>query len=158
MTRTAAIGAAFALLMTSTAFAQTEGPQDTPAQIPPPPPALSGEALPPGPGEEGAGPGATGGDMQRDRRERRRARRGDDDRPGMRGRGMRRDYDEHHGMDGRHGGMRDSEGAFFRFNGADGGPTFVIQCADRDTTLECANAIAPLLERFLPDANRPGTP
>ena len=104
------------------------------------------------------GPGARSGDMQRDRRERRRARRGDDDRPGMRHGDMRRHHAEHHGMDRRGGGMRDSEGAFFRFNGGENGPTFTIKCADRDTTLECANAIGPLLERFLPNATQPGNP
>ena len=150
MKRTATIGAALLLLMSSAAFAQTEPPLEMPGQTAPPPPVLSGEALPPGPGEESMGPGASGGDMQRERRERRRARRGNDDGPGMHGHGMHRRYAEHHGMGGRRGGMRDSEGAFFRFRGVDGGPTVAIKCADRDTTLECVNAVMPMLERMLP--------
>lgn len=163
MTRPAAFAAALALLMTSTAFAQTTSPLESPGQTAPPPPALSGEAPPAGPamappGEAGpaGGPGSEiapdreRADMARDRRQaRREGRRGDDRRSWRERREMMR---AHHG-DGRGmRGMRGSEGALFRFRGGDDdGSSFVIRCAARDTTEECVEAIMPMLDRVLPD-------
>lgn len=39
-----------------------------------------------------------------------------------------------------------SRGAVFRFSRGEGGPMIVIRCAERDTTQECADAVAPMLE------------
>lgn len=152
MTRTAVIGAALALLMTSTAFAQTASPP-APGE-PVTPPALGNEApaedvmSAPGP-DDAMSPAPMDDDEARDdARERRsdgdrrgwRERRGDIERPGWRDRR------------GRHAGGRggrDSEGAFFRFRGADG-QTIAIKCATRDSTEECVEAIMPMLDRMLP--------
>lgn len=101
----------------------------------------------------------------RDRRPDRFAR-GEDDRRGWR-RGAGRDGDDeryewrnhHRGMMGpMMGGMGPgmgmrgvSEGAEFRFS-RDGGPTIVIRCAEQDTTQECADAIGPMLQMMLREA------
>jgi hypothetical protein len=70
---------------------------------------------------------------------------GDDDRYEWR--------DHHRGM-GRMMGMRDRgpQGAVFRFSRGEGGPSIVIRCADRDTTQECVDAIGPMLQMMLPNA------
>jgi hypothetical protein len=49
------------------------------------------------------------------------------------------------------GGRRSAEGASFEFSRGKGGPSVRIECADRDTTQECVDAIMPLLELVLPD-------
>jgi hypothetical protein len=92
----------------------------------------------------------------------------DDDRPRWRD-GDRRhrrwaerrgDRGEHHGrahrrmhamMHGRPDMQRGRQGASFRFSQGDGGPTIHIECADRDTTEECVEAVMPMLEMVLPN-------
>ena len=147
MTRTAVIGAALALLMTSTAFAQTSPPPGPGEPVPPPMLGDEGpaeSAVPSPEPDDAMGPASPDDEADDDARERR----GEGDRHGWRGRGGDR---ERHGWRHRHGGRSgyDSAGAFFRFRGADG-QTIAIKCADRDSTKECVEAIMPMLERMLP--------
>ena len=152
MSRSALIGAALALLMTSTAFAQTNPPGEPLGGAAPPPPELNVQPPPaPGPsGGEDADRGPMGGaEAGRDWPGPRR----DGDRRGWRGRYA--DADHHgrrHHLGGPHGWRGDREGAFFRFrSGEEDGPTLAIQCADRDTTQACVEAIMPMLDRLLDD-------
>lgn len=168
MTRIAITGAALALLMSGAALAQTNPPPmpQVPAAMPP-------VELQPTPGAEvpGSGPGdmpdqtmsTEGGDMATD--DMRRGRR-DRMRPrhhmgpeGWRDHGRggtgagRHPYGRDGGMRGHHGGRGGGEGrqgAEFTFSQGNGGPSITIRCANRDTTLECANAIMPMLEQMLP--------
>ena len=167
MKQSVTIAAAIYLLTSAAAFAQTEPSmpdatmapppdlQSTPQniEIPPPPAAEPGFDAPGGTAEAEA---AGDDDRGRARREWRRGRLVRED--GGRGRrGMG------HGMMGRgmgpygagHDGWRafedaGSRGARFTFSQGDGSPSVVIKCADEDSTLECANAVMPMLDRFLP--------
>ena len=154
MIRTTVIGAALALLTSAAAFAQSPAPGAPPEE----PPLLAQEAL--GAEPEGEAPPEAGMNNP-------------DQAGEMRGQGpMRagrggRHWREHHG--GPRRGWRDDDrggpgwraarrggdgGAFFRFS-SEGGPTIAIECADRDSTLECVNAIMPMLQRMLPDQGQP---
>jgi hypothetical protein len=164
MIRTATLGAALALLMTSAASAQTGEPPAA-GETPPPvvQPAEPGAApevtIEPAPAEEPDEPAmmmddpeeAMDGDRPHwrdgDRRHHRRAERrgGRDEHHGRGHRGM------HAMMQGMHHMQRGREGASFRFSEGDGGPTIRIECADRDTTQECVEAIMPMLEMVLPN-------
>ncbi len=156
MKKTALIGAAFALLMSSAAFGQQ--PPAPPAPLDSPPPVLAPEALAPEPeGDATAGAGmnepSTAGEMRgpRHMRSGRGGRNWRDHHAGMH-HGWR---DDHMGGPGWRAGRRDGDGgAFFRFR-SDNGPTIAIECADRDSTLECVNAIMPMLQRMLPDQGQP---
>ena len=84
-----------------------------------------------------------------------------DDRRGGRGGGdemLGKHVDGGH-RGGHHGDSRwdrddNDQGAVFRFQ-QEGGPSFRIKCAARDTTLECASAIMPMLDRLMP--TQPGS-
>lgn len=152
MKKTAATGAALALLMSTAAFAQQPPPPGNPLV---PPPLAAEEALGSAPAagtlsEPGMDNAAEAGEMR-------------DDRP-MRARHGGRHWRDHHGggRRGWHHEDRDGPGwraarrggdggAFFRFR-SENGPTIAIECADRDSTLECVNAIMPMLQRMLPAA------
>lgn len=67
------------------------------------------------------------------------------------------DWRDHHrggspmgdmGMRGRGG----PQGAVFRFSGGEDGPSITIRCANRDTTQECVDAVGPMLQMMLPNA------
>ncbi len=142
--------AAMALLTSSAALGQTEPPPPAPdvqpspnIEIPPPPAAEPGFDAPMSTMDDEA----AGDDAPSRRDEWHRGRRGGEARHHWR-RGM-----GHHGP--HHGAWRDfhgeeSRGAVFRLNLGPGSPNIVIKCADQDTTLECANAVMPLLNRVVP--------
>jgi hypothetical protein len=137
------MSAAFAVLLTSAAAAQT-APTPTPQEAPPAavqplePDAAAPPELPSGaaPGESAVDPADAMGRSDEHRR--------------MHWRHMR----ALRGMAERgreHGRRRSAEGASFEFSRGKGGPSIRIECADRDTTQECVDAIIPLLEMVLPD-------
>jgi hypothetical protein len=150
MKRTTVIGAALALLMSSPALAQQPPAPGDPLV---PPPLAAEEALGAVP-EAGTLPDAVMDDAGEMR----------DARP-MRARHGGRHWRDHHGS-GHRGWRNDDQdswraarrggdgGAFFRFR-SENGPTIAIECADRDSTLECVNAIMPMLQRMLPDQGQP---
>ncbi|MDQ3561260.1 MAG: hypothetical protein M3453_19210 [Pseudomonadota bacterium] len=173
MKRLAMIGAALALLMTTGAFAQTNPPP-----VPQGPAAMPPVELQPPPGAEipGSEPGGmpdqtmssrdgdmASDDMRQGRRDRMRPRHRmgpegwRDGGPRGMGEGRRHDRPDR-GMRDFHGGRGGArQGAEFTFSQGNGGPSITIRCANRDTTLECANAIMPMLEQMLP-APPPGAP
>jgi hypothetical protein len=143
MPRTAMMSTVFAVLLTSVAAAQT-APTPTPEEAPPAavepaePDAAAPPEMPSGAAPEGSAvdPAEAMGRSDEHRR--------------MHWHHMRamRGMVEH----GReHGGRRSAEGASFEFSRGKGGPSIRIECADRDTTQECVDAIIPLLEMVLPD-------
>ena len=151
MPRTAMMGAAFAVLLTSVAAAQT-APTPTPDQAPPAgveplePEAAAPPDLPSGAAPEGSDVDPAEA-MDRS-----------DDDHGYADREHRKMHRRHmRAMRGmverdRDRGMRSRpEGASFEFSRGKGGPSVRIECADRDTTQECVDAIIPLLEVVLPD-------
>lgn len=155
MIRTTVIGAALTLLMSSaTAFAQQPpGPVD---QLDRPAPSLAQEAL----GDEqnteaSPGAGMNNPEQAEEMRGPRSMRAGHDGRHWREHHGPRRGWRDDDRFDGpgwraaRRGG-----GAFFRFR-TENGPTIAIECADRDSTLECVNAIMPMLQRMLPEGSQP---
>ena len=154
MKQTVPMGAVLALLTSTAAFAQTDAPVPNAAIAPPPELQSSPQGIeipPPPPAEPGfdASDDDSAGDaMRRDRREWRRGGMGGDGWRGHGSRGMGYHGPQHHGwanfMEER------SRGARFTFSQGDGSPSVVIKCADGDTTLECANAVMPMLDRFLP--------
>jgi hypothetical protein len=173
----ATLGATAALLMTSAAFAQTSQ-SPAPAQDAPPavvqptePGATPGASATPAPDIEMDLPEEF--DEAEDSAESREAdepdaamreerRRGQGERRGRRGRAEHHrggdDYGGAHDrmhrmMHGMHGMRRDRDGASFRLSHGEGGPSVVIECADRDTTQECVEAIMPLLEMVVPEGH-----
>ena len=149
MPRTAMMGVAFAVLLTGVAAAQTAPAPDEapPAAVQPvEPEAAASPELPAGTGpEDRAVDPAEAMD------------RSDDDHgyaDREHGKMHRRHMREMRRM-AEHGGgrgmRRSAEGASFEFNRGKDGPSIRIECADRDTTQECVDAIIPLLEMVLPD-------
>jgi hypothetical protein len=151
MPRIFVMSAAFAVLLSSVAAAQTT-PTPTPEGAPPagvlpvepeaaaPPEVPSGTAA-----EGGAVDPAEAMDQSDDDHEY-----AEGDHRAMHRRHMRamRGMVEH----GRDRARRQrAEGASFEFSRGKGGPSVSIECADRDTTQECVDAIIPLLELVLPD-------
>lgn len=170
MTRTTMLGAAFAMLMSGAAFAQTN-PAAPGEELPPAvdqiAPSAESPLMPANPPPEGEMPGAGmdgsmmgSGDMAEDNMTE--AMRGDGGRRNWRARhggprgmhhGRRHWRDHHRGAYGSHGGEGDADegrGAVLNFSQGGDGPSFRIRCADGDTTLECASAIAPILDRLIP--------
>jgi hypothetical protein len=143
MPRTVMMSTVFAVLLTSVAAAQT-APTPTPEEAPPAAvePAESDAAAPPEMPSETAPEGSAGGPAEAMGRS--------DEHRRMHWRHMRamRGMVEH-GRD--RGRRRSAEGASFEFSRGKGGPSIRIECADRDTTQECVDAIVPLLEMVLPD-------
>src|SRR5687768_1831677 len=58
-------------------------------------------------------------------------------------------WEDHRGFEGPGWGGGRGGGAVIRFN-REGGPSIAIDCASPDSTLECINAIMPMLGRMLP--------
>jgi type IV secretory pathway VirB10-like protein len=151
MPRIAMTSAAFAVLLTSVAAAQTT-PTPTPDEAPPAavepvePDVAAPPELPSGTAPEGSAVDPADA-MDRsdndppyaDRQHREMHRRHMRMMRGMADRGRDRDR------------RRSAEGASFEFSRGKGGPSVRIECADRDTTQECVDAIVPLLELVLPD-------
>lgn len=176
MNRPALLGATLALLMTSGAFAQDPPAPGTGELLPPPAelaPAAPGPGANPGTAPEAEADSAPTaaealdqvdrmrerGDRRRGMREDRRerdGRRSRDRYAGAMGGDEQFEWRDHHPrgmMDGM--GMRPrmgSQGAVFRFSRGNGGPSIVIRCADRDTTQECVDAVGPMLQMMLPNA------
>ena len=150
MPRTIMMSAAFAVLLTSVGAAQTT-PTPTPDEAPPAavepvePEAAAPPELPSGTASEGSAvdPGDAMGRSDDDHEY------ADSDHRKMHWRHMR----AMRGMVGRgrdHGRRRSADGASFEFSRGKGGPSVRIDCADRDTTKECVDAIIPALEVVLP--------
>ena len=151
MPRTAMMGAALAVLLTSVAAAQTP-PTPTPDEAPPAAvdPVEPEAAVPPElPSETTPGGSAVDPADAMDR---------SDDDHGYAEREHGKMHQHHmramRGMVERErdrGRRSRAEGASFEFSRGKGGPSIRIECADRDTTQECVDAIIPLLEMVLPD-------
>ena len=182
MNRPVLLGATLALLMTSSALAQDPPAPGTGELLPPPAelaPAAPAPGANPGTAPEAEAESAPTAaealdqvDRMRERGDRGDRRRGmREDRRDRFGRDGRRPRDRHSGpmggdeqyewRDHHRGGMMDgmgmrprmgSQGAVFRFSRGNGGPSIVIRCADRDTTQECVDAVGPMLQMMLPNA------
>lgn len=156
-----ATACALALLLSTAALAQTDpaAPESPSAELQPPAEMPGAVIESPQPGDlEAAMPSDDPGDaadMHSGRggemRGRRHAERGEWRHHG-RGGPHGAQHRHHRGWERKSGsaGQDRSPGARFSFNQGAGGPSIVIKCADEDSTLECANAVMPMLERFAP--------
>jgi hypothetical protein len=156
-------GVAIALLMSSAAVAQSN--PLAPGEAPPAPaidqiaPSAEAPLLPsnPQPGDEAAGSSGMdhdammGSDDMMDDDDEMDSMRDAEDRRGWRGRGHgRHGYHARHWRNhhGRHGDG--DRGAVLSFSQGNGGPSFRIRCAEGDTSLECASAMMPIIDRLMP--------
>jgi len=145
------------MLLSSAAFAQTEPPAPGAMPVLPPPDGSGDASIPIEPEHRmphdrvQTGPDA---EPTRGRGERRgRGPRGRHADAGGHGGGGHHGY--HHGHHGSYDGGR---GATFHFSQGAGGPSFNIRCAADDSTVECVQAVLPMLERVLRAAPPATTP